>query len=153
MIERFLDKIAIVPHSGCWIWLGGVTKYGSASIKWKGRARNVRRVLYEIEIGEILEDDIQIVAECGLKECVSPHHAGYVPNGFHISRAKAVQATKSSSTHFRCGHEKTSENSRTRVGRSNECKLCACIAQRGRRSKKVVTPQGIKPQVQYQNTR
>jgi hypothetical protein len=64
------------PNSGCWLWLGKLTKDGYASV---GRSVNGRyhvtahRVSYELNVGPI-PDGLQLDHLCRVRCCINPDH-------------------------------------------------------------------------------
>jgi hypothetical protein len=69
--ERIEAKIARVPFSGCWIWLGAGDRYGSL---WAGgRIQRAHRVLFELAGGSIPEGR-ELMHTCDVGVCVNPSH-------------------------------------------------------------------------------
>lgn len=68
--ERFLEKVAMIPEAGCWLWLGGrVFRLGNKDAPCIEPAR----AAFEIFVGEIF--DLHALNVCGCRGCVNPEHA------------------------------------------------------------------------------
>lgn len=72
--ERIEARVERIPESGCWIWLGTISKrtgYGQLSIRCK--TTSAHRVAYEAFVGEI-PAGMQVCHRCDVRCCVSPAH-------------------------------------------------------------------------------
>lgn len=74
LIDRFMDKVEIVPESGCWIWTGGMKddRYGSFYIA--GQCVRAHRFSVEYFHGIKIPDGHVIIHECDNTLCVNPNH-------------------------------------------------------------------------------
>lgn len=79
-IERFTEKIEMVPDSGCWIWMAGT--FRSSTNIWSdeygcfyfdGKTYSAHRASYSIFIGKIPEG-LSVCHRCDTPLCVNPSH-------------------------------------------------------------------------------
>ena len=70
--ERFNAQYEVVTESGCWIWMGSLTRhYGTIWVD--GRAVSSHRISYIIHIGDI-PDGLNVLHRCDVYSCVNPNH-------------------------------------------------------------------------------
>lgn len=72
--KRLSEKYIPEPNSGCWLWLGGMTKengYGKISID--GKFHKAHRTMFELHCGEIPEG-FEVCHSCDVPSCVNPDH-------------------------------------------------------------------------------
>lgn len=72
-MQRFLDKVLAEPMSGCWFWLGAVSKRGYGDYHFKGKTHRAHRVSWRIFKGEI-PDKQCVLHKCDERLCVNPDH-------------------------------------------------------------------------------
>ncbi len=73
VIERFFDKIELIPFSSCWYWMGHLDKDGYGSMKIKKKVVRAHRYSYAVHNGPILDGRI-IMHSCDNPSCVNPSH-------------------------------------------------------------------------------
>lgn len=66
-------RYEIVTESGCWIFLGNITKQGYGRVKRNGRKVPAHRVSYELHKGQIPEGKF-VCHKCDVRCCVNPDH-------------------------------------------------------------------------------
>ena len=74
--DRFYDKIAYEPNSGCWLWTGAINKLGYGLIGLGHRSDGIakaHRVSYLLHKGTI-ESDLCVLHKCDNPYCVNPEH-------------------------------------------------------------------------------
>lgn len=75
LVERFIEKIEIIPECGCWIWVGAQDGccYGMMSSRFGCSPIKAHRVAYELFIGAIPRG-LLVRHKCDIPECVNPQH-------------------------------------------------------------------------------
>ena len=75
--DKFHEKYIPEPNSGCWLWLGSLTKgYGKMGIRVE---RNVYRTAYAHQVSYMLHkgeipDGLSVCHTCDTPICVNPDH-------------------------------------------------------------------------------
>lgn len=72
--DRFISRIAPVPESGCWLWLGAWHprwKYGQ--FKLRGKHEGAHRASYILHRGRIPKGAF-VCHKCDTPPCVNPEH-------------------------------------------------------------------------------
>jgi hypothetical protein len=68
--DRFLDKVDMIPISGCWLWSGGrVFRMGNKD----DPCIEPGKAAFELFVGETF--DLHALNVCGCRGCVNPEHA------------------------------------------------------------------------------
>ena len=117
LVDRFLDKIAAEPNSGCWLWVGSVHQNGYGKFRTPAGMQWAHRFSYELHRGPI-PDDLQIDHLCRVKSCVNPAHLELVTAKENIRRRDVGL------THCPQGHEYTPENTYRRPSGKRRCRIC-----------------------------
>lgn len=143
-IDRFMSHVEMVTESGCWIWIGAMSRYGYGVTfhpKQPGEKYPVRqaahRKAYELFTGPIPEG-LDLDHLCRVRCCVNPLHLEPVTRAENLHRGNLVgQGTLigsaagalawSSRTHCKHGHEYTEQNTRWYRGK-RRCRSCHRIA-------------------------
>ena len=73
VIERFESKYIPVTESGCWLWLGSLSKTGYGFFNTGIKVDCAHRFSYELAKGDIPEG-LQIDHLCRVRCCVNPSH-------------------------------------------------------------------------------
>lgn len=71
----------------CWIWQGAFNGNGYGVLRWQNRKQYAHRVIFELEIGEILEG-MDIDHLCRVRECVNPQHLEVVSRAENLRRGR-----------------------------------------------------------------
>jgi hypothetical protein len=70
-INHLLDRCAPDPNSGCWIWLGQITKNGYGKIECERKEISTHRLSHFLTTGE----NPEVVAhKCDNPSCINPNH-------------------------------------------------------------------------------
>lgn len=76
LIDRVLDRVEIIPESGCWIFMGAMNEsgYGIVGLGARGGGvGRVHRVTYRHFTGEI-PAGMFVCHRCDVRACCNPHH-------------------------------------------------------------------------------
>lgn len=127
--DRFWAKCIPEPNSGCWLWLGSLTKLphdrgGYARYMLDGKVRRAHRVSYEVLVGRI-GVGLEIDHRCRVRCCVNPAHMEPVTHLVNVQRGTGG-AKNARKTHCPQGHEYTPQNTyRYANDRHRVCRRCA----------------------------
>ncbi|AVP41807.1 HNH endonuclease [Mycobacterium phage GageAP] len=122
------DRILEYEDTGCWLWIGAVTRGGYGVVQYDGRQRTAHRAVYSFvhgDPGELVVDHL-----CRVHPCVNPAHLEAVTQKENVRRGQvsAVQrARHQKQAHCVNGHKYTSENtgySTARGVRQRYCRIC-----------------------------
>jgi len=125
-IERLLDRIEPIPFSGCWIWMGRITKAGYGCISSHSAYRYTHRLTYEHFVGPIPEG-MEIDHKCRVRSCCNPDHLEAVTHLENVRRGLCVtEGGKFWRERSACsaGHAYSDNPRRNRHG-ARICALCA----------------------------
>jgi hypothetical protein len=131
-IERFESYVNPEPNSGCFLWIGTLSKggYGVLGIGGrKGKNLYAHAIAYALEFGEI---PIGLVHDhkCRVRCCVNPAHLEPKTNKANILVGIGWGGVHARQTHCTNGHEFTPENTMIVQG-GRRCR--ACVLERKRR--------------------
>lgn len=124
-----LERYAVEPSTGCWLWLGYVDAlgYGRTNQRLYGTGLP-HRAIYERERGPV-PPGFELDHLCRVPSCVNPAHLEAVTHAENIRRG--ASATK---THCAQGHAYTPENTRVTPQGSRRCRACHREEARKKRS-------------------
>ncbi len=73
--DRFDEKYMPEPMSGCWLWMGTLSKKGElyGLFCYERRAQRAHRASYKMHVGPV-DDAIQDLHRCDNPACVNPDH-------------------------------------------------------------------------------
>lgn len=124
--ERYIP----VTESGCWLWLGHLTRTGYGLGRFGSNLKIVQahRHFYTVFKGEI-PDGLTIDHLCRVRSCVNPDHLEAVSMRTNVLRGSSVSANNSRKTVCKNGHEFSNDNTwlfTDKKGRiSRKCKECS----------------------------
>ncbi len=90
------------PNTGCWLWLGTLSKAGYGRIMIRRQQKRAHRVAYEYFKGPI-PPGLDLDHLCFTKVCINPDHLEPVTRSVNMKRALHVIANRQR-THCRHGH-------------------------------------------------
>lgn len=129
-IEFIESRIARIPFSGCWLWLGAVVESGYGQIDVQGKFVRAHRAVYEVLVGPI-PVGAYLLHRCDVPSCVNPSHlyAGdqkrNIQDAIERGRFRAGWHN-AEKTHCNRGHELNEENTGYNAKRHRFCKACHC---------------------------
>jgi len=127
LADRVMEKIR-AEESGCWRWLGSLTKAGYGRVNLGTRETGiglVHRVVYELHRGPI-PVGLEIDHLCRNRWCCRPEHLQAVPHAVNSYRGVSPGMLIRLSGRCGRGHELTPENVYYRKDRPGawNCRVC-----------------------------
>ena len=122
--------VAPEPNSGCWLWMGTVSRSGYGSVSVNGEMKLAHRVAYEMQNGPI-PASLELDHKCRVRCCVNPAHLEAVSHAENIRRGR-TGAHQRAKTHCPKGHEYSIENTMIDQG-WRVCRACKAERERQRR--------------------
>lgn len=72
--RSFIQRKTLVDEgSGCWLWMGGLTKQGYGHFRSNYTRYVAHRASYEVFVGAV-PDDMFVCHKCDNPQCVNPSH-------------------------------------------------------------------------------
>ncbi len=62
-----------IPHCGCWVWMGCLTRGGYGSLRYNGPTRLAHRVSW-LAFKGVIPADRDVLHQCDEPSCVNPDH-------------------------------------------------------------------------------
>lgn len=122
--EKFLSKISIDPISGCWNWIGAISKGGYGLMMVRPRTLRAHRISYDIFIG-LTNLDLVIDHVCRNKKCCNPIHLREVSATTNcMENSIGIAPIRKKQTHCIHGHEFTKSNTIAKYGGLRGCREC-----------------------------
>ena len=103
-IDRIFDLSMPEPNSGCWIWMGAITRAtGYGAIGFNGKVQRVSRVVMELMTGAPVAPSLYVCHRCDNPYCVNPDHLflGTPSDNIQDCLAKRRHVAPSRATHGR----------------------------------------------------
>jgi hypothetical protein len=72
-MQRFWDKVEMIPFHECWEWIAGKTQSGYGRFKFNKKTRRAHRFSYELHFGPIPKGLI-VCHRCDNTLCIRPEH-------------------------------------------------------------------------------
>jgi hypothetical protein len=125
VVRKITDLCMPIPESGCWVYLGNLSKRGYGQIFWRQKNYQVHRLVYELMVQPI-PDGLVIDHKCRVHSCCNPAHLEPVTNRVNVLRGVGLSAMNAQKTHCLQGHPLTGDNLyRSTVKRGvRRCRLC-----------------------------
>jgi hypothetical protein len=109
-VRARLERLSIPePNTGCFLWLGSVTRRGYATMTLNRKTQLAHRIAYEAVYGSIPEG-LHIDHRCRVRCCINPAHLEAVTITENNRRAFAVAAPRPLKTHCKQGHPFSGDN-------------------------------------------
>ncbi len=125
--ERLLRRVVVDERTGCWLWQGGLDKYGYAQMTLNGKSRRAHRVAYEEFVGPIpdgLEIDHVRARGCEHRRCIYFGHLEPVTGRENKLRGDTVNAKNLAKTACAHGHEFDEQNTYVDPRGQRHCRAC-----------------------------
>lgn len=141
---RFWEKVNTSNATGCWLWIGTVSRGGYGEFWLNGVSVGAHRFSYELAHGPVPDGLVVDHFKCDNPPCVRPDHLRAVTSKQNTLRSKIAPAARNSrKTHCVHGHPLSGPNLRIKksVTRPFQRACRACEAdQRKRYAAKKVAP-------------
>lgn len=121
--EYIMNRVEIIPFSGCWIWMRSLDRYGYGGSVLRGEYRIIHRLSYELFVGKI-PVGLTLDHLCRVRCCVNPYHLEPVSQAENKRRAHDFERLHSIDTHCHSGHERNKENKYVAKDGSIACRIC-----------------------------
>ena len=121
--ERFWDKVAPDPNSGCWLWTANVSHNGYGEIKRYTQMVRAHRWAYSVLVKPVPPDFV-VDHLCRTRCCVNPDHLEAVSIKENLMRGWTRAAENVKKTHCPQGHPYDDKNTFVNNGRRH-CRTCS----------------------------
>ena len=72
-MQRFEEKIEMIPECGCWIWTAATNIHGYGLFIFNGKMQSTHRISWQVYRGAI-PAGMFILHRCDTRLCVNPNH-------------------------------------------------------------------------------
>lgn len=122
-IDKRIDYFSMPePNSGCWLWLGYLSRDGYPRMKIDGVQRDAHRVYYEHAFGPIPKG-FEVDHLCRTRSCVNLAHLELVTKRENCLRGHSFAAVNARKTHCPNGHPYSGANLKIHGG-ARYCRAC-----------------------------
>ena len=121
--DRFMEKVAPDPMSGCWLWTGKMLPQGYGVLSVEGTTRGAHRLAHELFIGPIPEG-MHIDHLCRNRACCSPDHIEAVTPRENLRRGIAPSWVSYRTNRCHNGHELNEQNAYITAEGRRACRPC-----------------------------
>ena len=123
VMERLLEKVEIVPWSGCWIWTGATNDRGYGVINENGRQTYTHIVSYRSVHGEI---PVGLVVDhlCRVRCCCNPSHLEMVSQSENLARGVHPNFITKTTAVCKRGHPMKGKNRMVNTDGGVRCRAC-----------------------------
>jgi len=122
--QRFEKKVQIDLETGCWVWIGALSRAGYGQFSWQGKVRIAPRVAYTWWRGEIPAGLHLDHCVCKYPRCVNPWHLEAVTQRVNNERSACVGTLNAQVTHCPRGHPYDDANTEYHDGGRRRCVTC-----------------------------
>lgn len=134
--KKMFARTEVIPWSGCWIYMGGVTKLGYGQVYDGGCRVYAHRLSYRLANGEI-PHGLNVLHSCDVPCCVNPLHlrlgtqSDNVRDAYNRNRRQPTKGP-SAKTHCPAGHPYDEANTSFRPNGHRRCRTCHREQERSR---------------------
>lgn len=133
-MSRFLAKVDFGSSPrGCWLWTASAHSWGHGQFQTGTTMALAHRWFYSQVVGPV-PADLDLDHLCRNPRCVNPDHLEPVTRRVNTLRGNGPTAVNARKTHCHRGHEFASDNLYIRPNGKRECRACARVRDRVRRS-------------------
>lgn len=118
-----MRRVSPEPNSGCWLWLGVLTKSGYGRVYSGGSLKMAHRVSFEMHVGEI-PAGLDLDHLCRVRCCVNPEHLEPVTRKENIRRGVGVGKANKAKLCCPRGHLYDSANTEIESHGWRRCRAC-----------------------------
>lgn len=145
--ESYLEKrIAMIPESSCWWWLGKLRPDGYGIASRRGVQIRAHRFVYETYVG-VIPRGLTLDHLCRNPMCVNPRHLEPVTASENVRRAlnlgAVVAARQRNKTQCRNGHPYDKNNTRIIRRRDGAFRRRLCITCERAVRKRIYRERGV----------
>jgi hypothetical protein len=109
-----------MPPTGCWLWTGS-TVHGYGRVTWRGKTRQVHRLVYELAVGPLIPG-LVLDHLCGQRHCANPAHLEQVTIATNCQRGRRAKLNQAAADEIRAavarGEKRTDPAKRYGVSRA-----------------------------------